>query len=838
MKAPLHPIFRLLPLLPVLIPRAHADTAQWLAAPATGNWNTAANWSPAIVPSTLTDTAIFGASAVTSISFTADVPLGSLVFNNNAPAYTLTIEPSRTLAFGGTGLVNYGSTIQNFQVTVSGANAGRIAFTGSSTAAVNTRFTQSGLTQLAGAYGVTVFTDNSSAGSASFLNKASSIQNGFGGYTLFYNSASAGSASITNESGAGYGGVEFSNSSTAANANVLNQASSIANGNGGTVDFFDASTAGNATFDNAASTVTSARSGFTKFSHSTTAGTATFYNRASSSVTGAGGATLIRNNCSADHATFENEGGAVGGMTALSHSTKGGSALFRNKGTSVTNGREGTTFLYNSATAENAVFENEGGSFRAGSVYFYDTSSAGTATIHNRALSTVGSSGVCNFLGSSSADQAVFDNEGAAADGGTGGFTNFTDNATAGSASFTNRASTKANATGGRTVFYANSSASTAILTGLGATASNVNWGAGTDFAGQSTAANSTLIANGGSNGGAGAFIRFFDSSNGGTATVKVYGNASLEIGARAAPGVGIGSLEGNGFASLGSNTLEIGSNDASTTFSGLLYGTGGIRKIGNGALTLTATNTYTGSTEVRGGTLSISSAYLANGSDVRLADGGILDLSYSGSDTIDELFLDGIRQASGTWGSLISTATHKTSRLTGTGLLNVTTGMNPDPYTEWGYNGGLATGGNDAKTADPDHDGNSNLSEFAFDDKPLSGTTSAKMVSRIATFTVSGSPVKALTLTVPVRGSSSAPVFTGTTDLSATVDGVTYHLQGATNLAGWTTSQVREIPTAGASVLQASLPPLSPGWSYRSFYLVNSDPTVTPRGFLRAWVE
>ncbi|MFD0892929.1 autotransporter-associated beta strand repeat-containing protein [Luteolibacter ambystomatis] len=840
MKTSLHPMFRWLPLLPVFIPRAHAGSAQWLAAPTTGYWNTAANWSPATVPSSLTDTAIFGASGLTSISFSADVPLGSLVFNNNAPAYALTIGPSRTLAFGGAGLVNYGATIQNFVVTASGANAGRIAFTGSSTAAANTRFTQNGITQAAGAYGTTIFSDTSSAGSASFLNKATSFQNGYGGYTLFYNSASAGSASITNEGGAGYGGVEFSNSSTAANAAFLNQAATIGNGNGGTVDFFDTSTAGNATFDNAASTVATARSGYTKFSHTTTAGTAKFYNRASASAVGGGGVTMVRDNCSADHATFENEGGAAGGRTLLYHSTKGGSALFRNKGTAVTNGQEGTTILYNSANAENAVFENEGGSFRSGSAYFYATSKAGTATVHNRGMATAGYGGVCNFLGSSSADQAVFDNEGAAADGGTGGYTNFTDHATAGSATFTSRASTKANATGGRTVFYGSSTAANATLTGLGATTSNVNWGAGTDFAAQSTAGNATVIANGGTNGGTGAFIRFFENSSGGTATMKVYGNASLEIGVHASPGVTIGSLEGSGFASLGANTLGIGGNNTSTTFSGVLYGTGGVTKTGSGTLTLTGANTYTGATQVAGGTLSISAAWIANGSDVKLSNGGILNLSYSGTDIIDELFIDGIRQVSGTWGSLSSTATHKTSRITGTGLLNVTTGVNPDPYIEWGYNGGLTAGTNDAKTADPDNDGRSNLNEFAFDGKPMSGASSGKMVSKVATFTISGSAVKALTLTVPVRGSSTTPAFTGATDLTATADGVIYHIQGGITLSTWTTSQVREMPVTEATALQTglALPVLSPGWSYRSFYLVNSNPATTPKAFLRAWAS
>ncbi|HEY3602849.1 MAG TPA: autotransporter-associated beta strand repeat-containing protein, partial [Chthoniobacterales bacterium] len=71
-----------------------------------------------------------------------------------------------------------------------------------------------------------------------------------------------------------------------------------------------------------------------------------------------------------------------------------------------------------------------------------------------------------------------------------------------------------------------------------------------------------------------------------------------------AAPGVTIGSLAGIGSVLLGANTLTIGSNNQSTTFSGVIQESGSLAKIGTGTLILTGSNTYTGTTTVNGGVL------------------------------------------------------------------------------------------------------------------------------------------------------------------------------------------------------------------------------------------
>jgi autotransporter-associated beta strand protein len=70
-----------------------------------------------------------------------------------------------------------------------------------------------------------------------------------------------------------------------------------------------------------------------------------------------------------------------------------------------------------------------------------------------------------------------------------------------------------------------------------------------------------------------------------------------------------IGSLTGvaGSFVVLGSATLTVGNDNSSTTFAGLIYGTGAVVKTGNGTLTLTGTSAYSGGTTINAGTLQVA---------------------------------------------------------------------------------------------------------------------------------------------------------------------------------------------------------------------------------------
>ncbi|MBX9786203.1 MAG: autotransporter-associated beta strand repeat-containing protein, partial [Alphaproteobacteria bacterium] len=65
-----------------------------------------------------------------------------------------------------------------------------------------------------------------------------------------------------------------------------------------------------------------------------------------------------------------------------------------------------------------------------------------------------------------------------------------------------------------------------------------------------------------------------------------------------------IGSLSGDGDVTLNAFSLTTGGNNTSTTYAGIMSGTGGLTKTGTGTFTLLGANTYTGGTTITGGTL------------------------------------------------------------------------------------------------------------------------------------------------------------------------------------------------------------------------------------------
>jgi autotransporter-associated beta strand protein len=250
---------------------------------------------------------------------------------------------------------------------------------------------------------------------------------------------------------------------------------------------------------------------------------------------------------------------STGGRTSFFGTSTAGNAIFVNKGNAVSNGLGGRTFFNDFATAANGTFVNNGGISEQGG-------------------------GVTFFFASSSAGNGAFTNNGGAAFF-AGGSVSFLETSTAGSATFTNNGGTGVGGdTGGTTLFDETSSASNAIL-----------------------------IANAGSGAGTGGEIFFLDNSTGDTARVKVFGNGDLDLSLHNAPGVTIGSLEGSGNVFLGARNLTVGSNNLSTTFSGVIQdgglngGVGGsLTKIGSGTVILSGANTHTGPTTISAGKLSV----------------------------------------------------------------------------------------------------------------------------------------------------------------------------------------------------------------------------------------
>jgi len=183
----------------------------------------------------------------------------------------------------------------------------------------------------------------------------------------------------------------------------------------------------------------------------------------------------------------------------------------------------------------------------------------------------------------------------------------FSNGATAGlSTTFTNKGALTNGRSGGGVVFNETSTASSSIFNNDGSTVSGAGGGF-TYFRDESTADDATIIANGGGGGGGGGTIQFLQTSTGAASRVKVFGNGSLDISLHDPPGVTIGSLEGSGEILLGANNLTVGSNGLSTTFSGVISGSGPLTKIGHGTQILTGANTYTGGTTISKGTLLVT---------------------------------------------------------------------------------------------------------------------------------------------------------------------------------------------------------------------------------------
>jgi autotransporter-associated beta strand protein len=344
------------------------------------------------------------------------------------------------------------------------------------------------------------------------------------------------------------------NANTAGITSITNDGSF---GGPATTTFFGANTAGTATIINQFG-------GNTTFLDSSSAGGANITNQFGTTVFGTLGGTDIS---TAGNATINNDNGG----TIFLAMTNAGTAH-------ITNVNGGGTEFFDSASAASATIVNNRKGFTSfGQPGGPDTSTAGHATIIN------------NF----------------------GGETDFFAFSNAGNASITNNA-------GSVTTFNDNSSAGNATILNVGGVANLppkflvLGPTSVTVFAQQSTAGNATITTN------SGGATFFFDNSTGGNAQFITNGTGLVDFSGSFGPNgdgrISAGSIAGSGFYYIGvGNTLTVGSNNLSTTVSGVIAdscgcspGSGSLEKVGTGTLTLSGINTYTGTTTVFGGVLDV----------------------------------------------------------------------------------------------------------------------------------------------------------------------------------------------------------------------------------------
>jgi len=619
---------------------AFAGSDTWSASPASGDWNTAANWADGTVPDAA-GSAVFDTSAVTGLSFSATTQVGSLLFNAGANGYSIVTSSTFSLTISGSGIVNNSANTQSFAAAVDGAGGfGLITFNNFATAGRNTVFDVLGATFTGASGGDIEFRDSSNAGSGVFTLYGSAGGAG-GGIVGFSDKASAGSGAFTVNGpspggGSGTGYLQFHGRATADNATVTNNAGV----RGGATFFYNNSVAGSGTFTNNGATGsggagnlyfednasadhgvftnhgggggTNVNAGSTSFGGAATMGSGTFINNGATSSGALWATTVFYTTATTGQGTFINNGGEAagtrGGGTEFRAASGAGNSTFTNKGGSASNTFGGYTHFYETASAGNSTFTNEGGTAGGGGggglAEFDDYASAGTGFYASYAGTVSGANGGATlFHYFATAASGTMINYGSAVSGASAGSTQFFDDTVAGHATITNHGGTGDGANGADTQFYTSSSADRSTVTNNGGTVSGAlggvtqfrtdataaqatltanagtvagALGGSTQFLDQATAGQATLIANGGVGGG--GSILFLGSSTGGTARVRVYGNGNLDISQYGGTGVTIGSVEGTGNVFLGVKTLTVGSNHLSTTFAGVIQdgGTGG----------------------------------------------------------------------------------------------------------------------------------------------------------------------------------------------------------------------------------------------------------------------
>ena len=527
-----------------------------------------------------------GGSGGIGVAFTAGGTLvnsGSIVGGAGGAGGTGPFQSGANGA-GGAGVVGSGLTVVN-SGTISGGSAGgggvqanAITFTGGA----NTLTLQAGT--LTGNIGVQAGTVTFNQSTAQILNNVitgagSVIQNGTGTLTLGgANTYSGGttinggaiSVSADTNLGAAGGGVAFGGGTLQYGAGFSSARAMTLNSGGGTFD-----TNGNTA---TLSGVIGGTAGLTK----TGAGTLTL-----TGTNSYGGGTIIQAG-TLNIGTTSTMGSITGAIT------NAGSLTFVNANTS------GITAITNTAPGAQTSFTNG--------------SSAGTMTIANNNGSTT------LFQDNSTAANATIVS-GSGLDPGFFGGVGFAGNSTAGNATIINNK-------GGAGIFFDNSTAGNATIVsngGPGGFGGLSTLDAAVDFEGSSTAGNATITANGNS------LIVFGGSASGGNARFITNAGASFDLSFLTSAGTTAGSIEGAGRYNLGSKQLTVGSNNLSTTVSGVIAdgglngGTGAsLVKVGGGTLTLTGNNLYTGGTTISGGLINFSTAGNFGTGQVTLNGGGL----------------------------------------------------------------------------------------------------------------------------------------------------------------------------------------------------------------------
>jgi autotransporter-associated beta strand protein len=302
----------------------------------------------------------------------------------------------------------------------------------------------------------------------------------------------------------------------------------------------------------------------------------------------------------------------------------------------------GAIWFVNSASAgSNIVITNQGsgssgtdGGWTRFGLQFADTPNAGNATFINEGGLVSGTEfgGTTDLFSYSTAESATFINQPGVVDAAAAGHTFLYTGGNIGSSTFINNAATVTGAEGGWTeldigicngaTFIANGATSAGPQGGQVYTFGGSGYAIFTAEGGQGAGAEGGLIAinnmpnsnqtivtaEAGVNGGLGGLIQLnVTPSSLDQVQFQLLGNGTMDLSGLLQNMVTIGSLSGHGTVLLSRFILDVGSNNLSTTFSGVIQDNGGITKSGTGTLSLTGANTYRHGTTVNNGKLLVA---------------------------------------------------------------------------------------------------------------------------------------------------------------------------------------------------------------------------------------
>jgi autotransporter-associated beta strand protein len=333
----------------------------------------------------------------------------------------------------------------------------------------------------------------------------------------------------------------------------------------------------------------------------------------------------------------------------------------------------------------------------------------------------------------------------------------------------------------------------------------------------------------------------------------------------------------------VGGTGLVVGTPATSTNVKGDFH------KLGQGNLTLSNGQTYTGSTFVSEGTLTVNGTIPIGSGPIAVAAGATL----SGTGFVQNVAVSGTLKPGNPTGSLLTAGvtfapgstlsitindsdvnSNFNGKLDATGNIdisnvnlkvNVTGAAAMAPYeiltttgtvlgdfasvpagVEYTISGGKVTitkagtpfqtfiggyfpGVSDplvvGEDADPDGDGSSNLVEYALGGIPNAGGDGPKVYTRVADSSDAGAEKELLMTVAVLPGFPAAPA------AAASYKGVNYQVQGSLDLVDFTSPVSQVDPVTG------DLPPVPAGYEYRTFRLDASN-GVPNKGFMRVQVK